>query len=252
MAFDRNSSKGGGFPLIDRKISIAVCEDESAQAEYISSLVRGWIKKTGIAAELISFASAESLLFHYDDRKDADILLLDIQMGAMNGVELAKIFRKENDAVQIVFITGLPDFMAEGFEVSALHYLLKPVAEAKLHEVLDRALGRLRICERFVTLTAQGGKTRLPVSEILYAEAFSHNVTIYTPARDIGLYESLSAVEAMLGDGFIRCHRSYIVNIRRVAQVNRSELVLDDKKATRLPLSRSYYNAVNEAFIKFN
>ena len=74
------------------------------------------------------FPSAESFLFDYAEQKNYDFLLLDIEMPSMNGVELAQKIRQENNAVQIIFITGYSDFMAEGYEVSALHYLMKPVS----------------------------------------------------------------------------------------------------------------------------
>ncbi len=85
----------------------------------------------GHTAELLRFPSAEAFLFHYAEDKSCDILLLDVEMGAMNGVELAKRIREENDALQIVFITGYTDYIAEGYDVSALHYLVKPVSREK-------------------------------------------------------------------------------------------------------------------------
>lgn len=60
-------------------------------------------------------------MFHYTTDKSFDILLLDIEMGSINGVELAKQIRKDNEGLQIIFITGFPDFITEGYEVSALH-----------------------------------------------------------------------------------------------------------------------------------
>ena len=86
------------------------------------------------------FPSAESFLFDYAEQKNYDFLLLDIEMPSMNGVELAQKIRQENNAVQIIFITGYSDFMAEGYEVSALHYLMKPVSFDKLSKVLHLSL----------------------------------------------------------------------------------------------------------------
>lgn len=81
------------------------------------------------------FVSAESLLFCYTEDKLWDILLLDIEIGAMDGVSLAKKIRQENETVQIVFITGFADYISEGYEVSALHYLMKPVKQEELFAV---------------------------------------------------------------------------------------------------------------------
>lgn len=77
----------------------------------------------------------ESFLFRYEEKKDYDILLLDVEMKAISGMELARRIRRENDSVQIVFITGYPDYISEGYDVSALHYLMKPISAGKLSEV---------------------------------------------------------------------------------------------------------------------
>ena len=117
-------------------------------------LFRSGEKQTAIQAEV--FASAESFLFRYAEDKEWDILLLDIEMGAMDGVTMAKKVRAHNEAVQIVFITGYSDYIAEGYEVAALHYLMKPVNREKLMAVLDRALEKRKQEERCLNLELSG------------------------------------------------------------------------------------------------
>ena len=124
--------------------NIAVCDDSAADRKYISDMVDEWAAGKGCDVRAMAFESAESFMFCYDDKKDYDILLLDIEMGGMDGVTMAKRVRAENTAVQIVFITGYTDYIAEGYDVAALHYLVKPVREEKLFEVLDRAAAKIR------------------------------------------------------------------------------------------------------------
>ena len=125
------------------RYKIAVCDDSAADSEYISMLILSWASERNVTPKVDTFPSAEAFLFHYADEKDYNIFLLDIEMQAINGVELAKRIRTENGTAQIVFITGFPDFIAEGYEVSAMHYLMKPVSAYKLFEVLDRAVANL-------------------------------------------------------------------------------------------------------------
>ncbi|MDE7285047.1 MAG: response regulator, partial [Lachnospiraceae bacterium] len=110
---------------------ISVIDDNSADTEYVAALAGRWAESEGHSLRIFTFPSAEAFLFQYEEEQDFDILLLDIEMEEMTGVELAKKVRQGNDAVQIVFITGYPDFIAEGYEVSALHYLMKPVSYEK-------------------------------------------------------------------------------------------------------------------------
>ena len=118
---------------------IAICDDNPQDAQFVQNILDRWSAERGAELRVEHFPSAESFLFRYEEDKAWDILLLDIEMGEMDGVTLAKRIRPGNESVQIVFITGFADFVAEGYEVAALHYLMKPVREDKLFAVLDRA-----------------------------------------------------------------------------------------------------------------
>lgn len=122
---------------------IAICDDSGADRQYVLNMVRAWASSAGHTVHIDDFPSAESFLFRYAEESDYDILLLDIEMGAMDGVTMAKELRKSNDTVQIIFITGYSDYISEGYEVAALHYLMKPVKEEKLRSVLDRAVEKI-------------------------------------------------------------------------------------------------------------
>ena len=126
----------------------AICDDRAEDARLVAQYVRAWAESRGGSAALEIFPSAEAFLFTYDEDKDFDLLLLDVEMGGMDGVTMARRVRAENASVQIVFITGYTDYIAEGYDVAALHYLVKPVREEKLFEVLDRAAAKLRADSR--------------------------------------------------------------------------------------------------------
>ena len=121
---------------------IAVCDDSAADMEYIQTLVREWAGERCVQVK--GFPSAEAFLFQYEEEKDFDILLLDIEMAEMDGVSLARRIRRDNTGVQIVFITGYSDYIADGYDVEALHYLLKPVKKEQFFQVLDRDNDYLR------------------------------------------------------------------------------------------------------------
>jgi len=228
---------------------VAIVDDSTADAEFVQGILNDWAdqRQADIRSEL--FPSAESFLFRYAEDKAWDILLLDIEMGAMDGVSLAKKIRQENEAVQIVFITGFADYISEGYEVSALHYLMKPVKQDKLFGVLDRAVAAMQKTERVILLPVGGEMLRLPVGQVQYVEAFSHTVSVVTSTDTIQVKMSISEIEKVLGDGLIRCHRSYLVGLKHVARLSKAEVILDNGKA--LPLSRSAAAAVHKAFISY-
>ena len=106
---------------------VAIVDDSIVDAAFVEDILKVWANNRQVVVQPERFDSAEKFLFRYADDKAWDILLLDIEMGAMDGVTMAKRVRQDNEAVQIVFITGYSDYIAEGYEVAALHYLMKPV-----------------------------------------------------------------------------------------------------------------------------
>ena len=125
------------------KLKLAICDDDAKQRDYLTDIVTAWGKKNRHLIELKQYVCADSFLFDYEEEKDFDILLLDVEMPGRSGVELAKEVRKDNQAVQLIFITGFYEYFSDGFDVSALHYLIKPADAAKLTPVLDKAVGNL-------------------------------------------------------------------------------------------------------------
>ncbi len=230
-------------------INITICDDERAQVEYLSAIVQQWANARGTAIRICDYNSAESFLFHYEQDKSADILLLDIQMKAMDGVALARHIRIGNDSVQIVFITGYPDFIAEGYDVSALHYLMKPVNEEKLREVLDKATARIAKGKEMILLSIDDGSVRISAEDIVYVEVFNHTLEIQTIREKLSVKMPLYELESKLTRDFVRCHRCYVVNLRCVKKITRTEITLDSGQT--LPLSRRLYADVNKAMLKF-
>ena len=108
-------------------LHIALCEDESVVLEYECSLVKKWADQKKIAVGVDSYVSAEQFLFQSEDKADYDILIFDIQMKNMNGMELAKTLRKRGCNSSLIFVTGVKDYAIEGYEIGAVRYLLKPV-----------------------------------------------------------------------------------------------------------------------------
>ena len=228
---------------------VAIVDDSAMDAEFVRGILNNWAEQRLVNMQVDVFSSAESFLFRYAEDKDWDILLLDIEMGNMDGVTLAKKVRKDNESVQMVFITGFADYISEGYEVAALHYLMKPVKQDKLFAVLDRAVASIQKTERVILLPVGGEMLRLPAGRVQYVEAFSHTVAIITGTDTIQVKMPISEVEKLLGDGFVRCHRSYLVGLKHIARLSKTEVILDSGKS--LPLSRGAAATVHKAFISY-
>lgn len=228
------------------KYKIAICDDSNADRQYILNMIERWAASAGYMIHTDTFSSAENFLFHYAEENDYDILLLDIEMGAMDGVTMAKQLRENNDTVQIIFITGYSDYILEGYEVAALHYLMKPVKEEKLSSVLDRAIEKLSKNEKILNFEISGEMIRVPIYQIRYAEVFGNYVTIHA-ASDITVKMTLGELEKKLDERFYRVGRSCVVNLMQVSRVTRTEIKL--LEGTAIPLPRGAYDGINRAII---
>ena len=226
---------------------IAIIDDNPTDAAYVRLLCEDWARDAGHLPTFHEFPSAEHFLLHAEDLPPFDLLMLDIEMGQMNGIELARRVRERDGRVQLVFITGYPDFIAEGYEVSALHYLMKPVNREKLAHVLDRAAQSLSRRVRTVLLPVGKETLCLPADEIRYAESLGHYMIVHTGGGEYKCRMTAGEAETLLGRGFARCHRSVIAGLRHVARVTKTAVFLTD--GTELPLGKGLYDEINRALI---
>jgi len=228
---------------------IAVCDDEEAQRILLTKYLQEWAKQQNILLEVVPFLNAEGFLFCWAEDKAFDLLILDIEMGELNGMELAMKLREQYADIPILFVTGYESYMAQGYEVSALHYLLKPIHKEKLFGVLDKFQRAQKPEDKLLLQTESGSIFILP-SDIWYIEAAGHQSVLYTSNRECKIKHSISEMKDLLQDRqqFIACHRSYLVNMQHASAIVKSELIMDS--GIRLPISRGATKPVNEAFIR--
>lgn len=225
---------------------IAVCDDELVERQYIENIVTKWARERKIEVKIDLYDSSESFLFMYQEKKDYDILLLDIEMKEMDGVTLAKKIRQDNEIMQIVFITGYSDYILEGYEVSALNYLMKPIYEEKLMMVLDKAIEKLAKNDKVLTFTTNSEMIRVPIYQINYVEVFGNYITIHAN-DEIKIKMTLSELEKELDERFYRVGRSIIVNLTQISRVTKKEIKLNS--GILIPLPRNAYDKLNRAII---
>lgn len=231
------------------KYRIAICDDEQNQIEYITSIVASWSAHEGHGCEIRTFASAEAFLFEYEEDKAYDILLLDVEMKNMNGIELAKRIRKDNNRAEIIFITSHFEFVGEGYEVDALHYLIKPISAEKLTQVPTKAAEKISVEPPSVVISCDGETVKLYEADILYVESFLHYIVIHTKDKEYKIKENMSVFENRVSDYFYRIHRSYLVSLKYITRISRTSVSIGN---TELPLSRGKYDDINRAFIEHN
>ncbi|MCM1334233.1 MAG: LytTR family DNA-binding domain-containing protein [Bacteroides sp.] len=226
--------------------TVALCDDEAEQIANLRRLIGEWSSGAPFAVDIVGYESAEEFLFAYPDRP-CDLLLLDIEMRGLGGMALAKKLRAAGDLLPIAFITGYSDYMAEGYDVRALHYLLKPVERERLFSVLERAAARRESAEELI-VSSDRTSLHIAADEIVYVEAFGRRTELHlADGRVLPCDMPLGRFEGV--GGLIRCHRSYLVGLRYIRAISRTAVLPDG--GGELPLSRRLYKDVNDRFIDF-
>ncbi len=232
-------------------MKIAIVEDEAKEQEIIVKYIGEWAEARRELVEFRCFPSSESFLFAWEDGKDYRLLVLDIEMGGMNGLGLAEKVRLEDREVPILFVTGYDEYMQRGYDVSALHYLMKPVDKERLFQALDRMAEAKREEGESLVLNGADEVRRVQTGSILYVEAAGHGSVMHTWDGAFPLRESLGEIEKRVNGipEIVKCHRAYLVNLRFVSAIRNAELILDNGE--RLAVSRTRVKQVQREFLRY-
>ena len=199
----------------------------------------------------MSFQNPTELLASMDSR-DYDLLLLDMLMPGLNGIEAAREIRESNSRIQIVFLTSSPEYAVESYSVRAHYYLLKPVSEEKLFPILDRLLDDFKKPADALVVQTRSNVFSLPYEKIEYIEASAKKLYFYlTNGKTQEVTGSLIDFEQALlkRPGFIKVHRSYLVNLQWVQELRQGELTTVSGR--RVPVSRAVNSHVRTAYTQF-
>ena len=230
-------------------LSIGICDDNYDARLSLRSALERLLEESSGQARFLEFSSGEGLLGWLDRHQgELDLVFLDMDMGELDGMETARRLRQAHEGLQLVFVTGFPDRVFDGYTVGALGYLLKPAKPQQLEEILQRAVAALHRQEDDVFLCRSGDITyRIPKRSILYFVSDRRQVTCVTSRRRYTFYGKLDQVAQEVGRGFVRIHQRYLVRAGAVERVTVGEVLLGD---VTLPISRSCQQAAMTALTR--
>jgi two-component system response regulator LytT len=228
---------------------IAVCDDEEKFRTQEKELID---KLAGSIDVIVDAYSDGRKLLEAFDKNPYDVLFLDIEMPAMDGITLAKKLRERSDSIYIVFLTGHVEYALEGYEVNALRYLTKPVQEDKLREVLRFVMDQ-STSKRQILIKVDGEETLINVTDIIYLEAQNQYVMLYTTGGEHLVRYNIGDFEEQLkNDGFFRAHRGYLISLAKVKKLVKSEVLMESPSGDiSLPVSRSNIKPLKEALYAY-
>ena len=229
-------------------IRIAVCDDNASDRAAARALLEEWAAGQGQESQIIEYERGEGLLYDYQDQAESfSLILLDIFLPGLSGMETARELRTLSPDVPLVFFTTTADFAVESYDVAAAGYLLKPLDRGRARELLDRVLGQKAV--RRLEVRTKGCYQYLDHESIMYAESSGRRVTLHlAEGEPLEINQKLDDLEARLNDTrFLRCHQSFLVNMEYIRQVDRDFTLQDGsiiqiRSRNRKELKERYFN----------
>ena len=230
-------------------VRIGICDDSPAFLQQAQFMIDHWDHRpSNVTTEL--FEDGDALLLAHS-KKPFDILLLDIVMPLLSGMDAARELREKDKTVKIVFLTSSPEFAVESYSVKASNYLLKPVEPDKLFACLSELIAEVNNTPKYIVVKSHDTSHKISLSSIEYIESQNKHIIFYTADRKvIRTTEPLYTYENMLTaeDGFFKCHRSYIVNIHHIESYSHLEVITHS--GCRIPISRSNQKVFEEIYFR--
>lgn len=230
-------------------LSIAIVEDEKVYADHLSGMIESWSKNKDVPIKINFFFGANSFVQAFSQNGSMDAVFLDIYLKDGNGMDIARQIRKYDPFVPIAFITRSNEFVGQGYDVWAMHYLIKPVSYPDVEQCMDRVVQlRRQNAEHTFSFKSDGVVRVLPCKNILYFQSQQHYIEIHEMNGLHRFRENINDLQNSLPEQFLRCNRSTIVNIYHLfqydAKTNYKNIILSD--GTEIPVSDSYAKIVKE------
>lgn len=231
-------------------MKIAICDDNAVICEFLKNQLQEEYKGT---VNIITYTDAESLLADFEkgrDRNVADILLMDIDVGKFNGIDVVAGLQERFSELKVIFITGHIDYSTEIFRVSPSNFLVKPIDRSKLIQAVEKAMHQLEEEDKdcFI-VTLKGNVFKIKARDILYFESEKRTVILHGRHDSWTIYRKLDDVQKELPGYFLRCHQSYLVNMNEIKSLK--PLRVDLYQGDMIPISRPKYKEAKERFLEF-
>lgn len=238
-------------------IRIAVCDDDFQTTEQIEQLLLMLQKNVSEKIEVAIYYSGESFAKVIRDGCPFDIVLMDIEMKGMDGIQAGHLLRSnvDNDSVQMIYISSHEQYHVQLFDVQPSGFIRKPfdqeIFQSKLIPALQRVMAkRQQTTLNFLPIQKQGRELLIPVRNILYLESKARKVLLFTRSEQIEYYSTLNEEEQKLRSGrFMRIHQSYIINFYFVKEISYKKVLLVTGK--ELPISENKSASVKKMYVKF-
>jgi len=231
---------------------IAICEDEPMYVTVLQRIIQQWAATQSQVIEIETYENAEAFIRSYGRDEHVDLAFLDIQMGGMSGLELAKWIRQRDMRMMLVFVTSFTRYILDGYSVFAFDFLLKPVKEKKVLDVLSRALElHTRRNTNCINIKTDIATLRIAKADIVYVASRGHYLNIYTFDEEHKTRMKLSSLSSDLTKPmFTKCIKGVLVNVEHITCIRKDQV--DLANGHQQCLSRSCWEDLNRCYLSIH
>lgn len=234
-------------------ICVYLCDDNPVILDKYQTIIKKIAKKNEIPVSVKCFSSGEQLLFNFEeDPNQADLIYLDILMDHMDGIEVGQHLRQMGCRAEIIYLTTSEDYVFNGYDVNAYHYILKDkVTSGKFEQIFVNVTALLERKKKDIFRCSKRGDIRLiPYDSIYYFECFGREITVHYENNTFSFYSSMNKLMEQLDKNiFFRCHRSYIINLKYLDGIHIGDLILTN--TVHVPLGISYTEKLKLAYSSY-
>ena len=230
---------------------IAIVDDIKEERVLLRTRLEKIFHQKDMGFHCCEYENGEAFLEASKDQ-DITVLFLDIYMDGANGIEIAKEFRKSNKDCLLIFTTTSSDHALEGFQVRAMHYLVKPYSENDISALADEILSRIPDSGKYIDVKVNGSNIQIPFRKIIYAEHFSHMIHIHTAGeRELVTRQSFDSfiTSLKMDSRFYQCNRGVVINLEHAVDFDGTGFRLDN--GSNVPVSRKLLKNARQTFMEF-
>lgn len=201
-------------------LNFVICDDNPAVLNRLSKMLEAIFINNNIEAEIGLKALSASDVIGYLESNKVDVLILDINLKSeTNGCDIAEMVRKKNKDVYIIFTTGHLEYALIAYKYKTFDYLPKPIVDERLEETILRLMDDMKSTpSKFIRLN--NNKTIINQDEVNYIKKDGMKLVFCTNNRTYETYSSFNKIQDCLPDNFVRCHKSFIVNVKNISDIN--------------------------------
>lgn len=228
-------------------IKIAICEDEKLYADRLEKSLRAWAVKTAVNIRIRKYIGEEQLLSDFKTEGMFDLIFMDIEMGNLNGLEIAARIRETDYITTLIFVSQYEDYYKEAYHVHPFQFLSKPVNGQELEETMDAYMKMKKQDMETFTLTIKKAQYHLRLNDIIYFCSERRRVTAVCEGQRYSFYGKLGEIQRFLAERnnhFLRIHQSYLVNTKYVKEYHYNKVILHSGEALRV--SRDNRKSIRE------